>query len=61
MTAHGLWQLRVDIVDYSSSAKYALYDDFYIDVSANNFSLSIGTYSGTAGKGYLLEFDLNND
>ena len=41
--------LRVDMSDFDSNTKYALYQFFNIDKPSNLYRLSVGRYSGTAG------------
>ena len=42
------WELRVDLEDWGSVKKYAVYSSFYL--SAPKFTLHVSGYSGTAGK-----------
>ena len=49
LTRDGVWQLRVDLEDFSSNVAYAEYSNFAIEDESTNYRLSIGEYSGTAG------------
>ena len=42
-------QLRVDIGDFDSNFRHAVYDDFRIGRSRDKFPLDVGNYSGDAG------------
>ena len=63
LTQSGKWVLRVDLVDFEGNSAYALYDSFYIGDAESNYTLSIGSYSGTAGDsmaGSPIQVSLNN-
>ena len=49
MTQSGNWVLRVDLEDFNNATAYALYESFQIGDVASNYTLSFGSYSGTAG------------
>lgn len=54
LTRQGTYELRVDFVTSSNSAKYAKYTSFRIDSVANEYRVTdIGTNSGNGGM-YLL-------
>ncbi|XP_066269721.1 microfibril-associated glycoprotein 4-like [Branchiostoma lanceolatum] len=44
-----VYQLRVDMEDVEGNMAYATYDTFAISPESQNYTLHIGTYSGTAG------------
>ena len=45
------YTLRVDLADFNNNTRYAVYNNFKMDSSANKYKLSsLGTYSGTAGE-----------
>ena len=48
LTTYGVWQLRVDLEDFSGNTAYAEYSNFAIGDESTNYRLSIGGYSGTA-------------
>ena len=55
-TIHNLTQsitykLRIHLEDFEGNTRYAEYSTFAISDEAHNYTLSIGTYSGTAGDG----------
>ena len=50
MTKVGDHQLRVDMEDWDGDASYALYDTFNVGDTLSKYKLSIGGYSGDAGK-----------
>ncbi|CAH1271259.1 FCN1 [Branchiostoma lanceolatum] len=49
LTAQKACALRVDLEAYDGNTTYAVYDSFSIDDEANNYTLAISGYSGTAG------------
>ena len=49
LTENGVWQLRIDLEDFSNNTIYAEYSDFSIGDAATKYRLSIGNYSGDAG------------
>ena len=49
MTKSGNWQLRIDMEAFDGDTAYAVYDSFSVGDASTNFTLTIGTYSGTAG------------
>ena len=48
ITSAGRYELRVDL-KYNGQSKYARYDRFSIADESNNYKLTVGSYSGTAG------------
>ncbi|CAH1252210.1 TNR [Branchiostoma lanceolatum] len=44
-----VYRLRVDMEDVEGNTAYAAYDTFAISPESQNYTLHIGTYSGTAG------------
>ena len=50
LTKTGTWTLRIELGDWDGESAMAEYRDFTIGSESDNFRLSIGTYSGTAGK-----------
>ena len=44
------YELRVDLEDFEGAKRYAKYDHFRISDEEGKFKLSLGLYSGTAGK-----------
>ncbi|GFO37312.1 ficolin-1 [Plakobranchus ocellatus] len=47
-TSSGTWELRVDL-KYKGKEAYALYSNFNVEGESEQYTLRIGTYSGTAG------------
>ena len=45
----GHYQLRINIEDWNGTTKYAHYDYFMIGKPADNYTLHVHGYSGTAG------------
>ena len=50
MTKDGNYQLRVDLQDWEDINKYALYNIFSVGDETTKYQLSVGDYSGDAGK-----------
>ena len=50
LTLEGTCELRIDMKDFGNVTKYALYQDFSVADGNDGYRLSIGAYSGTAGK-----------
>ena len=44
------YELRVDMEDFEGETRYAKYDHFRIGDEETKYRLSLGLYSGTAGK-----------
>ena len=49
LTQLGNWTLRVDLEDFEGNTAYAEYESFQVGAAASNYTLSIGSYYGTAG------------
>ena len=49
LTRNGVWQLRVELEDFNDNTAYAEYSSFAVGDEGSNYSLTVGTYSGTAG------------
>ena len=49
LTSRGHWSLRVDLQDFNGTSAYAIYDRFSVSGPEDNYTLTIGGYSGTAG------------
>ncbi|KAJ8033880.1 Fibrinogen-like protein A [Holothuria leucospilota] len=49
LTSQGNYELRIDLLDSLGSPYYAKYSSFSISDVSDNYRLSLGTYSGTAG------------
>ena len=50
LTADTPHELRVDMRALNGSTAYAQYSNFSVGTEADNFRLTVGGYSGTAGK-----------
>ncbi len=53
MTAQDEYELRVDLTDFEDESAFAVYDLFRIGDVDDNFRLTLGAYSGTAGEKQL--------
>ena len=49
ITKSGLWLLRIDMEAFDGEKAYAAYDSFSVGDASTNYTLNIGTFSGTAG------------
>ena len=49
LTKNRTYKLRIDLEDFGGITKYAEYSTFAISDEAHGYTLSIGTYNGTAG------------
>ena len=49
LTKNRTYKLRIDLEDFEGNTRYAEYSTFAISDEAHGHTLSIGTYSGTAG------------
>ena len=49
LTQSRTYKLRIHLEDFEGNTRYAEYSTFAISDEAHNYTLSIGTYSGTAG------------
>ncbi len=50
ITSVGTYSLRIDLEDFDNEKRYAVYDQFAVDSEKNGFRLTVGGYSGNAGK-----------
>lgn len=50
ITSQGRYELLILLEDEENNKAFARYDLFKIDNAISNYKLSIGEYSGTAGK-----------
>ena len=50
ITSQARYVLRIDMEDFENETRYADYSNFSVGSERNKYKLSIGTYSGTAGK-----------
>lgn len=50
LTSTGKYELRVDMVDTNNNKTYAVYKTFSIGDAASKYKLTVGDYSGNAGK-----------
>ena len=44
------YELRIDLEDWEGNTKYAKYARFWINDYTDNYRLTVGMYTGTAGK-----------
>lgn len=49
LTSQKNYNLRVDLEDFDGDTRYAVYEHFKVASESENYKLSIGGYSGTAG------------
>ncbi|XP_022107438.1 ficolin-2-like [Acanthaster planci] len=49
LTAQGEYRLRVDLEDFGDNTRYAEYDTFRVASGRENYQLTVGGYTGTAG------------
>ncbi|XP_077978080.1 fibrinogen-like protein 1 [Glandiceps talaboti] len=49
LTNQATYKLRIDLEDWDGTTSYAEYDQFWIEDEANDYTLHVGEYSGTAG------------
>jgi len=51
LTSDKRQRLRVDLADFNGNTAFAKYDDFAVGSASDKYRLvSLGTYTGTAGK-----------
>lgn len=50
LTNRDNYVLRIDLEDFDGNTGYAIYNTFAVAPESDNFRLSIGGYSGNAGK-----------
>ena len=53
ITTQGEYKLRVDLTAFDGNSKYAVYDMFRVGDASEEYKLTLGSYSGTAGKTYF--------
>ena len=56
ITSRGTYEIRVDMQDFEGEHRYAYYNHFQIEAEDENYRLTVGVYSGNAGK--QLYFDV---
>ncbi|XP_035221439.1 techylectin-like protein [Stegodyphus dumicola] len=49
LSSQKIYSLRIDLTDVEGNTSYALYDEFWIDDEAHNYTLHVNGYSGDAG------------
>ena len=52
LTAQDEYQLRIDLEDFDGNVAYAEYSLFHVADVNDNYRLTIGEYSGNAGKSF---------
>ncbi|XP_031566696.1 ryncolin-1-like [Actinia tenebrosa] len=52
MTSQGTYRLRFDLEDFEGNTRYAEYNSFLVSSEADNYRVTIGSYSGTAGDSF---------
>lgn len=45
----GFYELRIELADFNSESKYAVYKRFYIGDETTGYRLHVEDYEGTAG------------
>ncbi len=50
LTIGGAYSLRIDLEDFEDEKRYAVYDQFVVGSEDYGFHLTVGGYSGNAGK-----------
>ena len=50
LTAQKRYVLRIDLEDFDGEWRFAQYDNFNVDGAQNKYKLSLGSYSGDAGR-----------
>ena len=53
ITSRGTYRLKVRLTDWNDVTKFATYTTFRISNESDNYRLTIGGYSGDAGKCYI--------
>ena len=54
ITSQAQYVLRIDMEDFENEKRFADYSNFAVDSERNKYKLSLGTYSGTAGKNNII-------
>ena len=54
ITTQGQYELRIDLADFDGQKRYAKYDNFRLGNADTSYTLILGTYSGNAGKLYVI-------
>ena len=49
ITSQSQYQLRIDMEDFDGESRHAVYTSFVIASEGENYKLTLGQYSGTAG------------
>ena len=57
VTSSGSYTLRVDLWDFEGEYRWAEYTDFKIALKCDKYRLTIGTYSGDAGKRAFIDYN----
>ena len=58
LTSQRAYELRIDLTDWEGNTRYAVYDSFSVADESDYYRLSVGSYSGSAGKfGFPLSCD----
>ena len=50
LTAQKSYSLRIDMDNFEGESRYAAYSTFNVDNDVTKYTLTIGSYSGNAGK-----------
>ena len=54
ITRQRAYELRVDLEDFEGNTRYAMYKIFFVASEDDYFKLTVGHYSGSAGKNVVL-------
>ncbi|KAI0229483.1 Ficolin-1, partial [Lamellibrachia satsuma] len=52
LTSQKKYTLRIDMEDFEGEIRYAVYSSIAVSSEVNNYKLSLGGYSGTAGESF---------
>ena len=55
ITRQRVYELKVDLEDFDGNTSYALYKIFSVASEDDYFKLTVGQYSGSAGKTMILK------
>ncbi|KAI0211981.1 Angiopoietin-related protein 7 [Lamellibrachia satsuma] len=58
LTSNRRYELRVDMDDFENESRYAVFSTFAVSSEADKYTMTLGTYSGTAGDS--LSYHANN-